>query len=206
VATIIVDGNPLEALEGAPLLEVLRHAGVYIPSLCYLEGLPPYAGCRMCLVEIEGARGFQLSCTSKVADGMEVRTNTRELAETRKAVLSIILANHSDRCLTCHRVVKCKPGDTCLRDNVVTHRCLTCSRNYRCELQTTCELVGMAGFEPWVGEARSYYQTPPPPADRANPFLELDPQTCIICTRCVRACDEIRHTGAITLASRGWPA
>ena len=204
MATIIVDGNPLEAPEGAPLLEVLRHAGIYIPSLCYLEGLPPYAGCRMCLVEIEGARGLQLSCTSKVADGMQVRTNTRELAETRKAVLSIILANHSDRCLTCHRVVKCKPGDTCLRDNVVTHRCLTCSRNYRCELQTTCEMVGMAGYEPWVGEERSYYQTPPPPADRANPFLEFDPQMCIICTRCVRACDEIRHTGAITLASRGW--
>jgi len=60
------------------------------PQLCYLEGLPPYAGCRMCLVEIEGARGLQLSCTSKVADGMQVRTNTRELAETRKAVLSII--------------------------------------------------------------------------------------------------------------------
>jgi predicted molibdopterin-dependent oxidoreductase YjgC len=206
VATIIVDGNPLEAPEGAPLLEVLRHAGIYIPSLCYLEELPPYAGCRMCLVEIEGVRGFQLSCTSKVADGMQVRTNTRELAETRKAVLSIILANHSDRCLTCHRVVKCKPGDTCLRDNVITHRCLTCSRNYRCELQTTCELVGMAGYEPWVGEERSYYQTPPPPADRANPFLEFDPQMCIICTRCVRACDEIRHTGAITLASRGWHA
>ena len=206
MATIIVDGNPLEAPDGAPLLEVLRHAGIYIPSLCYLEELPPYAGCRMCLVEIEGARGLQLSCTSKVADGMQVRTNTPELVETRKAVLSIILANHSDRCLTCHRVVKCKPGDTCLRDNVVTHRCLTCSRNYRCELQTTCEMVGMAGYEPWVGEARSYYQTPPPPADRANPFLEFDPQMCIICTRCVRACDEIRHTGAITLAGRGWDA
>ena len=206
MATIIVDGNPLEAPDGAPLLEVLRHAGIYIPSLCYLEELPPYAGCRMCLVEIEGARGLQLSCTSKVADRMQVRTNTPELVETRKAVLSIILANHSDRCLTCHRVVKCKPGDTCLRDNVVTHRCLTCSRNYRCELQTTCEMVGMAGYEPWVGEARSYYQTPPPPADRANPFLEFDPQMCIICTRCVRACDEIRHTGAITLAGRGWDA
>jgi predicted molibdopterin-dependent oxidoreductase YjgC len=206
VVTIIVDGNPLEAPEGATLLEVLRHAGIYIPSLCYMERLPPYAGCRMCLVEIEGARGLQLSCTSKVADGMEVRTNTAELIETRKAVLSIILANHPDRCLTCHRVVKCKPGDTCLRDNVVTHRCLTCSRNYRCELQTTCELVGMAGFEPWVGEARSYYQTPPPAADRGNPFLEFDPQMCIICTRCVRACDEIRHTTAITLAGRGWDA
>jgi predicted molibdopterin-dependent oxidoreductase YjgC len=126
------------------------------------------------------------------------------VSEGRKAVLSIILANHSDRCLTCHRVVKCMPGDTCLRDNVVTHRCVTCSKNYRCELQTTCEMLEMAGYEPWDGDERTYYNLPQPPPDQANPFLEFDPQMCIICTRCVRACDEIRHTGAITLAGRGF--
>ncbi|MEO6197042.1 MAG: molybdopterin-dependent oxidoreductase, partial [Dehalococcoidia bacterium] len=139
----------------------------------------------------------------KVADGMIVRTQTPELYSTRKAVLSLIMSYHSDRCLTCHRVVKCKPGDTCLRDDTVTHRCLTCSKNYRCELQTTCEMLEMAGYEPWDGDERTYYQVEQPPADQANPFLEFDPQMCIICTRCVRACDEIRHTGAITLAGRG---
>src|SRR6185503_16762055 len=100
--------------------------------------------------------------------------------------------------------VKCKPGDTCLRDDTVTHRCLTCSKNYRCELQTTCEMLEMAGYEPWDGDERTYYNLPQPPADQANPFLEFDPQMCIICTRCVRACDEIRHPGAITLAGRGF--
>ncbi len=204
MATIIVDDNPIEAPEGAPLLEALRNAGIYIPSLCYLEGLPPYGGCRMCLVEIEGLRGLQLSCTSRVTEGMIVRTNTPQVVETRRAVLSLILANHSDRCLTCHRVMKCRPGDTCLRDNLVTHRCVTCSKNYRCDLQTACHIVGMAGYEPWLDEARSYYLAEPPQADRANPFLEFDPQMCILCTRCVRACDQIRHTGAITLAERGW--
>jgi len=204
VATIIVDDSQIEAPEGAPLLEVLRKAGIYIPSLCYLEGLPPYGGCRMCLVEIEGARGLQLSCTTRVSDGMIVRTDTPEVLAARRAVLSLILANHSDRCLTCHRVVHCKPGDTCLRDNLVTHRCVTCSKNYRCDLQTACEIVGMAGYEPWLDEPRTYYLTEPPPADRTNPFLEFDPQMCILCTRCVRACDQIRHTGAITLAERGW--
>ena len=204
MATITVNDNPIEAPEGAPLLEVLRKAGIYIPSLCYLEGLPPYGGCRMCLVEIEGAHGLQLSCTSKVSDGMIVRTDTPEVVEARRAVLSLILANHSDRCLTCHRVVKCRPGDTCLRDNLVSHRCVTCSKNYRCDLQTACDIVGMAGYEPWLDELRTYYLTEPPPADRANPFLEFDPQMCILCARCVRACDEIRHTGAITLAERGW--
>lgn len=204
MATIIVDDNPIEAPEGAPLLEALRQAGIYIPSLCYLEGLPPYGGCRMCLVEIEGTRGLQLSCTSRVTEGMIVRTATPQVVEARRAILSLILANHPDRCLTCHRVMKCRPGDTCLRDNLVTHRCVTCSKNYRCDLQTACHIVGMAGYEPWLGEARSYYLTEPPPADRANPFLEFDPQMCILCTRCMRACDEIRHTGAITLADRGW--
>ncbi len=135
---------------------------------------------------------------------MTVRVDTPVANDARKSVISIILANHSDRCLTCHRVVKCRAGDTCLRDDVVTHRCVTCSKNYRCELQTTCDVVGMANYEPWVGEPRSYYETEPPAADRANPFLEFDPQMCILCSRCVRACDEIRHTGAITVAGKGW--
>jgi predicted molibdopterin-dependent oxidoreductase YjgC len=204
VAKITVNGREIEAEVGAPLVEVLTQHGFAVPHLCYLEGRPPYAGCRTCLVEIEGARGLQLSCTAKVAEGMVVRTETDEVKEARKAVTSIILANHSDRCLTCHRRVKCLPGDICLRDDVVTHRCVTCSKNYRCELQTHCELVGMTNYEPWVGEARTYYQAEQPEADRANPFLEFDAQMCIICTRCVRACDEIRHTGAITLSGRGF--
>src|SRR5207245_2797758 len=197
-------GSELEATEGAPLVEVIKNSGTFISNLCYIDGRPPYAGCRTCIVEIEGQRGFPLSCTARIEDGMIVRTETPSLTSTRQAVLSLILSYHSDRCLTCHRVVKCKPGDTCLRDDVVTHRCLTCSKNHRCELQTTCEMLEMAGYEPWDGDERTYYNLPQPPADQANPFLEFDPQMCIICTRCVRACDEIRHTGAITLAGRGF--
>ncbi|MCH8815468.1 MAG: molybdopterin-dependent oxidoreductase [Chloroflexi bacterium] len=203
MAKITLDGREIEAPEGAPLVEVIKNSGIFISNLCYIDDLPPYAGCRTCLVEIEGTPALQLSCTSKIADGMVVRTNTSLAANTRQAVLSLILSYHSDRCLTCHRVVKCKPGDTCLRDDSVTHRCLTCSKNYRCELQTTCEMLEMAGYEPWDGDTRTYYTTPQPEPDQANPFLEFDPQMCIICTRCVRACDEIRHTGAITLAGRG---
>ncbi|MCC6266649.1 MAG: DUF4332 domain-containing protein [Dehalococcoidia bacterium] len=204
MASLTVDGKVIEAPAGAPLVEVLKNNGFYVSSLCYIDGLKPYAGCRSCLVDIEGPPGLQLSCTSVVQDNMVVRTDTEEVKEGRKAVLSLILANHSDRCLTCHRREHCHPGDICLRDDVVTHRCLTCSKNYRCELQATCEMVGMSGYEPWVGEERSWYQVPQPMADRGNPFMEFDPQMCIICTRCVRACDEKRHTGAITLSGRGW--
>lgn len=204
MAQITVDGRTFEAPAGAPLVEVLKNNGFYTSSLCYIDGLKPYAGCRMCLVDIEGPPGLQLSCTSIVQDGMKVTTDSAEVKEARQSVLSIIMANHSDRCLTCHRREHCHPGDICLRDDVVTHRCLTCSKNYRCELQATCEMLHMSGYEPWVGEERSWYSTPHPPADRANPFLEFDPQMCILCTRCQRACDEVRHTGAITLSGKGW--
>jgi predicted molibdopterin-dependent oxidoreductase YjgC len=204
VAKLTLDGVEIEAEAGAPLVEVIKQNGTFISNLCYVDGLPPYAGCRTCLVEIEGARGLQLSCTSRVNDGMVVRTDTAQVLDARQAVLSIINANHSDRCLTCHRRVHCQPGDICLRDDTVTHRCLTCAKNYRCELQTTNEMLQMGNYEPWLGEERTYYESEPPEADRANPFLEFDPQMCIICTRCVRACDELRHTGAITLAGRGF--
>jgi formate dehydrogenase alpha subunit len=204
VAHITLNGREIEAPDGAPLVQVIKDNGVFISNLCYIDDLPPYAGCRTCLVEIEGAPTLQLSCTTKVADDMVVSTDTKQAHDARQAVLSLILSYHSDRCLTCHRVVKCKPGDTCLRDNVVTHRCITCSKNYRCELQTTCEMLEMAGYEPWAGEERTYYELQQPKPDQANPFLEFDPQMCIICTRCVRACDQLRHTGAITLAGRGF--
>ncbi len=204
MATITANGSAIEAPEGAPLVEVLKNNGIYMSNLCYVDGLKPYAGCRTCLVDIEGPPGLQLACTSVVQEGLVVRTDTEEVEEGRRAVLSVLISNHSERCLTCHRREHCHPGDICLRDDVVTHRCLTCSKNYRCELQATCEMVGMSGYEPWVGEERTFYQSPQPPPDRANPFMEFDPQMCIICTRCQRVCEDKRHTSAITLGGRGY--
>ena len=206
MARITINGVGVDAPERAPLVEVIKDAGFPISNLCYLDGLPAYAGCRTCAVEIEGMRGLPLSCTTQVTDGMVVRTDTPAVTEMRQEVLAVILANHSDRCLTCHRVEHCRTGEICLRDNEVTHRCVTCSKNYRCELQTTCDAadVGRANVEPYIDEARTYYRHGQPEPDRANPFFEFDPQMCIICTRCVRACDDLRHTTAITLAGRGF--
>ena len=203
---ITLNGQTVEAAPGRRLVEVIKEQGLAITNLCYIDGLEPYAGCRTCLVEVEGARPtpIQLACVAQVAEGMKVTTDTAAVKSTRNSVLSLILANHPDRCLTCHRRVHCMPGDICLRDDVVTHRCLTCSKNYRCELQTSCEIMDQGEFEePWVGETRSYYEVPPPEPDRGNPYLEFDPQMCIICTRCVRACDSLRHTGAVTLSGKG---
>ena len=206
MAQITINQQQFDVQAGRPLVEVIKDLGFYISNLCYIDGLPPYAGCRTCVVEIEGVRGLPLACSTPVTDGMVVRTDTPPVQTMRQEVMAIILANHSDRCLSCHRVEHCKTGEICLRDNVVTHRCVTCSKNYRCELQTASDLadMGRANVEPYLDEARSYYQDEQPPPDRANPFLEFDPQMCIICTRCVRACDEIRHTTAISLAGRGF--
>ena len=206
MASLTINGMAVEAEAGAPLVEVIKRAGFPISNLCYLDGLPAYAGCRTCAVEIEGMRGLPLSCTTPVSDGMAVRTDTPAVTEMRQEVLAVILANHSDRCLTCHRVEHCRTGEICLRDNEVTHRCVTCSKNYRCELQTTCDAadIGRANVEPYLDEARTFYRHAQPEPDRGNPFFEFDPQMCIICTRCVRACDDLRHTTAITLAGRGF--
>jgi len=88
VATITLNGREIEAPVGAPLVEVIKNAGVFISNLCYIDDLPPYAGCRTCLVEIEGAPGLHLSCTTRVIDGMAVRTDTAQAAAARQAVLS----------------------------------------------------------------------------------------------------------------------
>ncbi len=207
MAKITINGVEVEAEPGRRVLEVIKEQGITITNLCYIDGLEPYAGCRTCLVEIEGARPtpMQLSCTAQVAEGMVVTTDSPAIKHARQSVMSLIDANHSDRCLSCHRRVHCMPGDICLRDDVVTHRCLTCAKNYRCELQTSNELIDMGEFqEPWVGEQRSYYESPPPEPDRANPYLEFDPQMCILCTRCVRACADLRHTDALSLAGKGF--
>src|SRR5262245_45285438 len=103
VVKLNLNGVDIDAPAGDPLVEVIKRNGTWISNLCYVDGIPPYAGCRTCLVEIEGARGLQLACTSRVAENMVVRTDTGVVKDARQAVLSIINANHSDRCLTCHR-------------------------------------------------------------------------------------------------------
>jgi len=91
VVRFSLDGSDVEAPAGAPLVEIIKQNGTFISNLCYIDGLPPYAGCRTCLVEIEGARGLQLSCTSRVAEGMVVRTDTAQVLDARQAALSIII-------------------------------------------------------------------------------------------------------------------
>ena len=216
LVTITIDDHTFEAPVGALLLDVAKKNGVYIPHFCYLEGLPPYAGCRMCLVQIEGrpstipgaAPGTTIACNTPVADGMVVHTQTEQLYALQQGVLGLIISDHPDRCLTCPRMMHCPPDYICLRDVGAPYRCSTCAKNRRCDLQAMTEFLRMHEHDRYYKEQRHYYwwkwqQEAALPRDRANPFLERDYNECIVCARCIRICDDVRGQAVYDLLYRG---
>jgi formate dehydrogenase major subunit len=150
-------------------------SGGSIPKLCASDTMAAFGSCRLCLVEIDGARGTPASCTTPVAEGMTVHTQTPRLEKLRKGVMELYISDH--------------PLD-----------CLTCSANNDCELQDAAAQVGLRdvryGYtgENHLGEA----------ADTSNPYFDFDPSKCIACSRCVRACDEVQGTFALTMDGRGF--
>ncbi|MHB1413815.1 MAG: 2Fe-2S iron-sulfur cluster-binding protein, partial [Chloroflexota bacterium] len=190
-----IDGRVVEATRGTSVLAAAREAGIYIPHLCDYPGLSPYAGCRLCLVEIEGRAGFETSCTAPVSEGMIVRTNTPELRQMQRNVLEVILADHPDRCLTCLREERCPSFGPCIRDSVVTTRCVVCPKHGNCDLQRVADFLGMH-------QQRFLFPRQIHEVETSNPFLERNMTFCIQCTRCTRVCDEVRGVGALGLVHR----
>jgi NADH dehydrogenase/NADH:ubiquinone oxidoreductase subunit G len=99
--SLTIDGKQYKVSSGSTVLEAAKEAGVYIPTLCYHPYLTPYGGCRMCIVEIEGMRGFPTACTTPAGDGMVVNTNTPQLQDLRRGFLDFILSKHPSACLVC---------------------------------------------------------------------------------------------------------
>jgi predicted molibdopterin-dependent oxidoreductase YjgC len=194
--TLTIDGKTVVVERGTTVLRAAINNGIYIPHLCDYRDLTPFAGCRTCLVEIEGARGIDTSCTVQCRDGMVVRTDTLQLKEHRLGVLEVLLSDHPDRCLNCPRMERCPPFVVCQRDDLVTDRCVTCPRNKQCELQRVVDFTG------WRNQ-RFYNERRSTLPDRSNPFIEMYPDYCIFCARCTRVCDEIIGASAIDLARRG---
>ncbi len=116
--TLTVNGKQVKASQGMTVLEAAKSGGIYIPTLCYHPDLAPYGACRLCLVEIEGMRGFPTSCTTPASDGMVVRTNTPQIQELRRDILELIITEHP-------------------------YTCLTCPTNRRCELQEVASNIGV---------------------------------------------------------------
>lgn len=175
--TLAIDGRKIQAPKGATVLEAALEAGIYIPNLCYDPDLKPYGACRLCIVEIEGMRGLPTSCTTLAMDGMVVRTETPKVNQSQRIAMKLIMANHH--------------GD-----------CLACSKNQHCELQKVARYLGIEqeDFD------RLRKSTQVLPIDRSHPAFDRDPNKCILCGKCVRACHEIAGVGAIDIAFRGYSA
>ena len=195
--TLTINGQEIQANRGMTVLEAARSADIYIPTLCHFPDLEPYGGCRLCIVEIENMRGLPTACTTPVTEGMVVTTESEAVNETRRMALEFILSTHPCECLECHRRERCGPYDICLRHVAVTDRCVVCPSNDNCELQQVVDYLG-------VHELRVARDTTPRVVDNSNPFFDLDRNRCILCARCVRACQEITGVGAIDMAYRGY--
>lgn len=199
--TLSINGREVKAKKGMTVLEAALEADIYIPTLCYHPDLEPYGGCRLCVVEIENVRGLPTACTFPVNDGMVVHTDTETVNKVRRTTLELLLASHPSVCLMCNRRTEnnCgSPYNVCLRSVAVTDRCVLCPANERCELQKVVDYLCLT-------ELRLPPMPKDLPVDSSNPFFELDHDRCILCARCVRACNEITGVGAIDFAYRGFP-
>jgi NADH-quinone oxidoreductase subunit G/NADP-reducing hydrogenase subunit HndD len=169
---ITIDGLQVQVPKDATVLEAARGIGVKIPTLCYHPEYRPEGSCRICLVEVVGARSLIASCVFPVSDGMVVKTNTPDVREARKAVVELLLANHPEECLSCQR-------------------------NLNCELQKIAADCGIRKIR-FDGEKKDY------PIDAGNLALVRDPNKCILCGRCIRACSELQGVNVYTFANRGF--
>jgi len=212
---LIIDGIEVRVKKGTTILQAAQDTGIYIPTLCSHPDLPSsrevkadefiyrgtelikndnsakeFEGCQLCVVEIEGMGGLPTACTTEVTEGMVVHTNTLRVAEKRHENLKLILSEHPNMCLTCERKVRCSPYDICLRSVKVTERCLLCPMNGHCELQRVADYIG-------IEELTLPYVSKEIPLDKETPLFDRDYNLCIGCTRCVRACRDLRGIDAL---------
>ncbi|MGE0570401.1 MAG: formate dehydrogenase subunit alpha [Dehalococcoidia bacterium] len=173
--TLEIDGKPITVPAGTSVMRAAKETGVSVPKLCATDSLDPFGSCRLCLVEIEGRRGTPASCTTPVEPGMRVTTQSPKLARLRRSVMELYISDH--------------PLD-----------CLTCPANGDCELQDMAGAVGLREVRYGYEGANHLSEQ----KDESNPYFTFDPAKCIVCSRCVRACDEVQGTFALTVKGRGF--
>ena len=181
LVTLTIDGAAVQVPEGTSVMRAAESVGSRVPKLCATDSLEPFGSCRLCLVEIEGRRGYPASCTTPVEEGMRVRTQTDKLAQVRRGVMELYISDH--------------PLD-----------CLTCSANGDCELQDMAGVVGLREVRYGMDGANHFDARSAAPKDNSNPYFSFDPAKCIVCSRCVRACAEVQGTFALTISGRGFDA
>ncbi|MFG1182611.1 formate dehydrogenase subunit alpha [Xanthobacter versatilis] len=175
LVSLTIDGMSVTVPEGTSIMRAAMELGNQIPKLCATDMLESFGSCRLCLIEIEGRNGTPASCTTPVAEGIVVKTQTERLKQIRKGVMELYISDH--------------PLD-----------CLTCSANGDCELQDMAGVVGLRdvryGYE---GENHTKLGK-----DESNPYFTYEQSKCIVCNRCVRACEEVQGTFALTISGRGF--
>jgi formate dehydrogenase major subunit len=186
MVTLTIDGFDVTVPEGTSIMRAAAEIGISVPKLCATDSVDAFGSCRLCLVEIEGRAGTPASCTTPVAPGLKVQTQNAKLKQVRRGVMELYISDH--------------PLD-----------CLTCSANGDCELQDMAGAVGLRDVRydavdthfrarNTSGEANPQWL----PKDESNPYFTYDPSKCIVCSRCVRACEEVQGTFALTIEGRGW--
>ncbi|MEQ4616750.1 MAG: formate dehydrogenase subunit alpha [Corticimicrobacter sp.] len=175
MVTLTIDGYEVTVPEGTSVMRAAAEHGINIPKLCATDSLEAFGSCRLCLVQIEGRRGYPASCTTPVEAGMVVHTETPKLHDMRRNVMELYISDH--------------PLD-----------CLTCPANGDCELQDMAGVVGLREVRYGYKGANHLDDT----KDTTNPYFTYDPAKCIVCNRCVRACEETQGTFALTIGAKGF--
>ena len=172
---ITIDGQTVLVPEGTSIMRAAALAGVDVPKLCATDSLEAFGSCRLCLVEIDGRKGTPASCTTPAAPGMQVTTQSPKLERLRRGVMELYISDH--------------PLD-----------CLTCAANGDCELQDMAGAVGLREVRyGYAGDNHLGLEK-----DTSNPYFTFDSSKCIVCSRCVRACEEVQGTFALVIEGRGF--
>ncbi|MFP6792345.1 MAG: formate dehydrogenase subunit alpha [Pseudomonadales bacterium] len=174
IVTLEINGETVSAPAGTSIMRAAAEAGIPIPKLCSTDALDAFGSCRMCLVQIDGKPGFVSSCTQPVQQDLRVVTQNDDIARLRRGVMELYISDH--------------PLD-----------CLTCAANGDCELQDVAGQVGLRDVR-YAGGSNHASD----PIDKSNPYFTYDPSKCIVCSRCVRACEEVQGTFALTIDGRGF--
>ena len=174
--TLEIDGRSVTVPAGTSVMRAAAQSGVKVPKLCATDSLEAFGSCRLCVVQIEGRRGFPASCTTTVEPGMKVKTQNDPIAKLRRGIMEMYISDH--------------PLD-----------CLTCPTNGNCELQEMAGVVGLREVRYGFDGSNHFKENT---KDTSNPYFDFDPAKCIACSRCVRACEDIQGTFALTLHGRGF--
>lgn len=195
--SIWINKKQVEVPAGSSILEAAELAGVEIPTLCYHKDLMPDGSCRFCTVEVHNAMGSRLvtACTERVLPGMRIQTHSPQVVETRRFLLSLLLEKHRKSCFSCEKAADCvsRKRPFCNYDE----SCYTCPKVDECKLRAYCIEYGVTSGA--CGDLRKTERE-----DTRNPYFIHDPNRCIGCRRCVRACRQARGDGRLfTVDGRG---